>query len=62
MSFKDEILIGHAGEAIVREALQRGCTRIVMGTRGHGALASVIIGSTALQVLHRSELPVTLVK
>ena len=30
--------------------------------RGHGALASVIIGSTALQVLHRSELPVTLVK
>ena len=60
--FKDEIQVGHAGEAIVREALQRGCTRIVMGTRGHGALASVIVGSTALQVLHRSELPVTLVK
>ena len=60
--FRDEILIGHAGEAIVREALQRGCTRIVMGTRGHGVLASIIVGSTALQVLHRSELPVTLVK
>jgi nucleotide-binding universal stress UspA family protein len=62
ISFKEEIQIGHAGEAIVKEAMQRGCTRIVMGTRGHGALASVIVGSTALQVLHRSELPVTLVK
>ena len=62
ISFKDEILIGHAGEAIVMESLQRGCTRIVMGTRGRGAVASLLVGSTALQVLHRSELPVTLVK
>jgi nucleotide-binding universal stress UspA family protein len=62
MAFKDEILIGHAGESIVNESLQRGCMRIVMGTRGRGALASVMVGSTALQVLHRSMLPVTLVK
>ena len=62
LAFKEDIQIGHAGEAIVREAVQRGCTRIVMGTRGLGALANVMVGSTALQVLHRSELPVTLVK
>ncbi len=62
IAFRDEILVSHAGEAIVREALQRGCTRIVMGTRGRGALANVVLGSTALQVVHRSELPVTLVK
>ncbi|MBI3530795.1 MAG: universal stress protein [Betaproteobacteria bacterium] len=60
--FNEDIQIGHAGEIIVREALHRGCTRIVMGTRGLGALANVIVGSTALQVMHRSELPVTLVK
>ena len=60
--FMGEVLVGHPGETIVREALQRGCTRIVIGTRGHGALASLILGCTALQVLHRSELPVTLVK
>ena len=62
VAFSEDIQIGHAGEIIVREALQRGCTRIVMGTRGLGALANVMLGSTALQVLHRSELPVTLVK
>ncbi len=60
--FKEDIQIGHAGEVIVKESSQRGCTRIVMGTRGRGALASVMVGSTALQVLHRSEVPVTLVK
>jgi nucleotide-binding universal stress UspA family protein len=62
MAFCEDIQVGHAGEIIVREALQRGCTRIVMGTRGLGALANVMVGSTAIQVLHRSELPVTLVK
>ncbi len=62
IAFQEDVRVGHAAEVIVREALQRGCTRIVMGTRGHGALASVVLGSTALQVLHRSVVPVTLVK
>ena len=62
IAFQEDIRVGHAAEVIVREALQRGCTRIVMGTRGHGALASVVLGSTALRVLHRSAVPVTLVK
>ncbi len=62
LAFDGDIQIGHAGEVIVKEALHRGCTRIVMGTRGLGALANVIVGSTAVQVMHRSEIPVTLVK
>lgn len=56
------VRIGHVATTIVQEAMQRGCTRIVMGTRGLGALANLALGSTALQVLHLSELPVTLVK
>ncbi|HEX7952516.1 MAG TPA: universal stress protein, partial [Burkholderiales bacterium] len=60
VAFKEDIQTGHAGEVIVREAAERCCSRIVMGTRGMGALANIILGSTALQVLHRSELPVTL--
>lgn len=56
------VRIGHVARSIVQEAMQRGCTRIVMGTRGMGALANLALGSTALQVLHLSELPVTLVK
>jgi nucleotide-binding universal stress UspA family protein len=62
MTFDEDIQIGHAGEVIAREALQHGCTRIVMGTRGLGALVNVMVGSTALQVMHLSEIPVTLVK
>jgi nucleotide-binding universal stress UspA family protein len=62
MAFNEHILIGHAGQTIAKQASQRGCTRIVMGTRGMGAVANVVIGSTALQVMHRSEIPVTLVK
>ena len=62
ITFDERILLGHAGQTIVREAQHLGCTRIVMGTRGLGALANVIVGSTALQVMHLSEIPVTLLK
>ena len=62
LAFKEHILIGHPAETLVKEALRWGCTRIVMGTRGLGALANVLVGSTALQVMHLSEIPVTLVK
>ena len=61
-AFEAHILTGHAGQTISQEALRWGCTRIVMGTRGQGTLASLIVGSTALQVLHLSAIPVTLVK
>jgi nucleotide-binding universal stress UspA family protein len=62
LSFDDHVLIGHAAQTLVRQAMHWGCTRIVMGTRGLGALANVLVGSTALQVMHLSESPVTLVK
>ena len=62
VKFESRMRIGHASETIVNEANQWGATRIVMGTRGLGALASVVVGSTALHVLHLSEIPVTLVK
>ena len=59
----DELVVnGHVAQNIVKESMQSGCTRIVMGTRGHGAIANIFVGSSALQVMHLSELPVTLVK
>ena len=61
-AFEVHLLTGHAGQTIAQEALRWGCTRIVMGTRGLGALANVMLGSTALQVLHLSDIPITLVK
>lgn len=62
LSFTGRVVNGHAAQSIVKEAVQAGCTRIVMGTRGMGAFANVVVGSTALQVMHLSEMPVTLVK
>jgi nucleotide-binding universal stress UspA family protein len=62
MAFNAHVLVGHAGQTIASQASQWRCTRIVMGTRGLGALANVVVGSTALQVMHLSEIPVTLVK
>lgn len=62
VAFEEHIAVGHAGQIIARQALHWKCTRIVMGTRGLGALANVMVGSTALQVMHLSEIPVTLVK
>jgi nucleotide-binding universal stress UspA family protein len=62
LAFDEQILVGHPADTLVKEAVRQGCTRIVMGTRGLGALANVLVGSTALQVMHLSEIPVTLVK
>jgi len=62
LAFDEHILTGHAGQTIAGEASHWRCSRIVMGTRGLGALANVMVGSTALQVMHLSEIPVTLVK
>jgi nucleotide-binding universal stress UspA family protein len=62
LSCEESIVTGQAAQSIVKAGSQSGCTRIVMGTRGLGALGNVVMGSTALQVMHLSEIPVTLVK
>lgn len=62
VEFSARMLVGSPAQVIVKAAQDAGCTRIVMGTRGSGALAGAVVGSTALRVLHLSEIPVTLVK
>ncbi len=53
---------GHVATEIAGYAQDHGCARIVMGTRGNGSLANILIGSVANQVLQLAEAPVTLVK
>lgn len=57
-----EVIPGDIAPTIVRRANELGCTGIVMGTRGLGALATIFIGSTAMEVVRQTSLPVTLVK
>jgi nucleotide-binding universal stress UspA family protein len=62
VTYQEEILTGDVAPTIVRRAEDLGCDVIVMGTRGMGALTSLIMGSTAMKVVHLTKLPVTLIK
>lgn len=57
-----EFASGEVAESIVRRAQGRQCDMIVMGTRGMGTVANLVLGSVATKVMHLSNIPVTLVK
>lgn len=54
--------IGHAAESIAKLATEGRFDLIVMGSRGHGDLANLILGSVATKVLARSATPVLLIR
>ena len=56
------VILGEPAHAIADAAKDLGCDGIVMGTRGLGSVAGLLMGSVATKVLHMTELPVTLVK
>lgn len=47
---------------IAAYAKSAGCDEVIMGTRGRGAFANLMIGSVATQVVELVNIPVTLVK
>jgi nucleotide-binding universal stress UspA family protein len=60
----DDVIIkqGEPVEIILSQAKDIGCDLIVMGTRGHGILGDVMMGSTATRVVRRSQVPVLIVR
>lgn len=62
VAFVSHRAVGPVAETIVQKAGELGADAVVMGTRGHGGLAGILLGSIASKVLHMSEVPVTLVK
>ena len=60
----DEIIVvrGNPVEAIIKNAEERNCELIVMGTHGLGTLADAMLGSTARRVIRRSKTPVLVVR
>jgi nucleotide-binding universal stress UspA family protein len=57
-----EMREGDPAETIARRAEELGCDAIVMGSRGMGRIAGLLMGSVATRVVHLTSLPVTLVK
>ena len=55
-------VVGRSAEAIVHKAVSENFELIVMGSHGHGALASVVLGSVATRVLASCRTPVLLIR
>jgi nucleotide-binding universal stress UspA family protein len=56
-----EVLEGPPADAVLRVADVRQCDLIVMGSRGHGTLASLLLGSVSHRVLAHAKAPVMIV-
>lgn len=55
-------LYGYAAREIVQDAKNLDAGVIVMGSRGHGDLAGLLLGSTAHKVIHLADRPVLVVR
>lgn len=54
--------VGHAADVIGHTATSGKFDLIMMGSRGHGSLGSLIMGSVAVKVLGHCETPLLLVR
>ena len=55
-------IFGYAARSIVDDAIDRDVDVIVMGSRGRGDLAGLVLGSTAHKVIHLADRPVLIVR
>jgi len=56
------VAVGDEPECIARYASEHGSDLVVMGTRGMGTIANMLLGSVSARVIHLSPMPVVLVK
>jgi len=54
--------VGDPAEVIAQYAADKHCEQIIMGSRGMGSVANLVLGSVATKVIHLVKLPVLLVK
>lgn len=57
-----DTVFGYAARDIVDDAQEHNVSVIVMGSRGRGDLAGLVLGSTAHKVIHLADRPVLVVR
>ena len=62
LKYLDEVRVGDPADVIAQSVGRDGMDMVVMGARGAGALADMVLGSVASKVLHAVDVPVLLVK
>ena len=60
--FDDKVVYGDEGPKITSFASQKSYDIIIMGSRGMSSLKEAFLGSTSNFVLHKSKIPVLIVK
>jgi nucleotide-binding universal stress UspA family protein len=55
-------IYGYAAREITEDAKNLGASVIIMGSRGRGDLAGLVLGSTAHKVIHLADRPVLVVR
>jgi nucleotide-binding universal stress UspA family protein len=60
--FKSKIIYGSPSSEITDLAKDKKFDLIVIGSRGHGGIKEVFLGSVATAVIHKSKVPVLVVK
>ncbi len=61
VSFETQLIEGPPALAILRVAAEDRCDLIIIGSRGHGQLAGLLLGSVSSAVTQRAECPVLIV-
>lgn len=61
IEYQEKVLIGQVAPTIISYTEDENCDHIFMGTRGLGAVTSVVLGSITNKVISVAHVPVTLV-
>jgi len=60
VSVRSVVLDGHTAEVLI--GLSSSAQLVVVGTRGHGGFAGLLLGSVSLQLLHHADCPVLIAR